>query len=859
MRFYFLCGLLLAAPLESLAAQTLSQTPAPTANDRNSGDDQKSDDNKQKEILKEILKEIIVTARKSQERLQDVPLSISSYDAEEIARLGIFDLRDVARLDPSLIYDQGVGAEATLLTIRGLKPTRGRQNVAMLIDNIDVTTESLFFSGGSTVSLNRMLDIVQVDVIKGPQTPLSSRNAFGGAIALTTRDPAFHGVEGDFAIGFGRFNDMTLSGSISAPESKHFAWRLSASFWKHDGAWRSTTDDKTGGGQGQMVAATLKWQKARNFIKLRLDYSKDHFDQPAAAVIRANTALTAPNPFRGGQDTTGYYYFGAVGEQEDHPDLTPNYSLNPYTNKAYDGVRRQVFHNFLTGEWVWGVNRIQTWTGFTWARSINSYDGDYDALLNAQGQDTALRSNVSGNRDTLTQISQEIRFSRRLSDSLEATVGGLYWYENAKQKQESVAYWCFPSFFNCPPGQSANSLVSAVSIEERAFARKTRNLSAYMAVHYDVSDKIRISANGRYSHEKETTSGPVCALATTPNCLDPTFPAMFGVFQVPTPFSTYLYAPVMPPSTSQSTVTKSDYLTGRILVQYRPDDRRNLYASVTRSVKPGGVSTVNSGDWFDGKNGDPRTYAYGQEGLWSYEVGAKLLWLSGRLQTNLALFRQQYKGKQVNGILIDEQGFQFSRVFNAGNARVYGLEAEVSWVPVKPVLVTANYTYLDGKYTNFSYTTNSILTAIRAHEGCNSDPSGQLCVINLDGKRLEGAPKHSLSLTGRYQKPLTAKLTGFVEIAAQVQSKRYIDYFNNDWLDPTSIADMRIGIEAQHWSLLFAVSNITDNRTIRTANSHQGYIDITRYDPDSSSATYALKVNMPIPRTWKIRFSYKFF
>jgi outer membrane receptor protein involved in Fe transport len=136
------------------------------------------------------LEEIVVTARKREENLQNVSMSITAISAAEIEKLGIADIDDVARLDASLIYDKGYSATDNRISIRGLSPTRGRVNVAVLVDGIDTSSESISFGGGSLLATNRLLDLQAVEIVKGPQSALYGRSAFAGAVQYVTKDPS---------------------------------------------------------------------------------------------------------------------------------------------------------------------------------------------------------------------------------------------------------------------------------------------------------------------------------------------------------------------------------------------------------------------------------------------------------------------------------------------------------------------------------------------------------------------------------------------------------------------------------------------------------------------------------------------
>ena len=85
------------------------------------------------------VEEVVVSARKREENLQDVPLAVTAISAAEIQRQGIKSVEEVIDKDPSLSYDLGIAPYDTRIVIRGLSPTRGRPNVATLVDGIDIS------------------------------------------------------------------------------------------------------------------------------------------------------------------------------------------------------------------------------------------------------------------------------------------------------------------------------------------------------------------------------------------------------------------------------------------------------------------------------------------------------------------------------------------------------------------------------------------------------------------------------------------------------------------------------------------------------------------------------------------------
>jgi outer membrane receptor protein involved in Fe transport len=135
------------------------------------------------------IKEITVLARRRAEDLQQVPLAVTAITAEQIARSGIRDVVDAVRYDTSASFYQNFSPRDTRIVIRGLSPTRGRPNVASLVDGIDISSEAVGTAGGSLLINPRLLDVERIEIIKGPQSALYGRSAFAGAVQYITRNP----------------------------------------------------------------------------------------------------------------------------------------------------------------------------------------------------------------------------------------------------------------------------------------------------------------------------------------------------------------------------------------------------------------------------------------------------------------------------------------------------------------------------------------------------------------------------------------------------------------------------------------------------------------------------------------------
>jgi outer membrane receptor protein involved in Fe transport len=138
----------------------------------------------------QVIEEITVTARKKEEALQDVAITVNALTGEMLERLGIKDLNDLTKMDPSLTFDQGFAPDDIRISIRGITNNRGRPVVANVVDGVDISSEAMSTAGSSSLISPRIMDLERVEVVKGPQVALYGRTAFAGAIQYVTKDPS---------------------------------------------------------------------------------------------------------------------------------------------------------------------------------------------------------------------------------------------------------------------------------------------------------------------------------------------------------------------------------------------------------------------------------------------------------------------------------------------------------------------------------------------------------------------------------------------------------------------------------------------------------------------------------------------
>jgi iron complex outermembrane receptor protein len=175
------------------------------------------------------LEEIIVTARKRDEVLLDVPVVVNAYNAQEIASAGILRPQDFIALTPNMTMVQTQNQGTSFIVVRGISQARNSEpSVAVLIDGVLMANPSQFNQ--------ELFDIESIQVLKGPQGALYGRNAIGGAVIITTREPGDE-IEGSITAGYDSGPGYRARFGVGGPVASSETWKfqLSGSYLDTDG------------------------------------------------------------------------------------------------------------------------------------------------------------------------------------------------------------------------------------------------------------------------------------------------------------------------------------------------------------------------------------------------------------------------------------------------------------------------------------------------------------------------------------------------------------------------------------------------------------------------------------------------
>jgi iron complex outermembrane receptor protein len=232
-----------------------------------------------------VLEEITVTARKREESLQEIPLSLSVFGQEALQAADIRDLEGVSNFTPGFQFmnqgNQQPGRYNTQLQFRGLTTAQFSPSFAtgaLFIDGQYV------LNGGTSLSL---MDIERVEVIKGPQAAYFGRNTFGGAVNLITRDPNMEELAGEVSARTTNRGRNEISGIVEMPLVKDvLSASLSGRFYDKQGHYYATDGGRTGDEETTAYNAVIKWNATENLeFKVRYAYSEDDDGAPAQGFV----------------------------------------------------------------------------------------------------------------------------------------------------------------------------------------------------------------------------------------------------------------------------------------------------------------------------------------------------------------------------------------------------------------------------------------------------------------------------------------------------------------------------------------------------------------------------------------------
>jgi outer membrane receptor protein involved in Fe transport len=236
------------------------------------------------------LEEIIVTAQRREQSLQDVPVSLQTFQGDDMTRQGFDTLSDLTTYAPGLVIK--AGSEEQGLILRGA----GTQSKNLGIEQgVPTFIDGIHMGRGSQV-LNGYMDIQRVEVLKGPQPVFFGQNAAGGALNIETVKPGEEWT-GTLAGDFGNFGKKVVEGAIGGPITDTFGVRVAAKYYRLEGFMRDyLTGDKFPQREYKTARITTQWTPTENFqATFKLEASNNDLGPRVSSIVFDKFAFTGPD------------------------------------------------------------------------------------------------------------------------------------------------------------------------------------------------------------------------------------------------------------------------------------------------------------------------------------------------------------------------------------------------------------------------------------------------------------------------------------------------------------------------------------------------------------------------------------
>jgi iron complex outermembrane receptor protein len=594
------------------------------------------------------IQDIIVTARRSSENLQKVPIAITALGSEALEQRSILEVGDLQGQAPSLFLIAGTGGSAALsVSIRGI--TSPEPNVAQT-PTVGVYVDDVVLP--SNIGLRTsFFDVEQVAVLKGPQGTLFGKNSTSGAIQITTRKPTF-APEGYVEASYGSYKSLTLGGAVSGPIiSDKMAFRVAVQSADRDGFG----EDRAGNFVDSLDSTAVRAQLLTKFsdtveLLLQADSIKIRNQNLNSRVVYI-VPQTSP--------LSSNFSRQVAAELGLDPTVAANRvtGYNAFRNAAfcgasfYDGCGTfdQVDRNDLRG--VSGT--LTADLGFATFKSITA--DRYVRRYNAYEYDGTPFTVLHPPKDTkIKSFTQEFQLTGD-AGRLDWTVGAFYNRQTGFDNGFAVQ---FPRINPTSPTINENSLTNTTK-------------AVYAQGVFALTDRFRVTGGLRYTDEgREGTIRNRNALG----CIVP--------------------VAARPPSGAcEATITvNGDNLSWLASIDWQATDNVMLFAKAARGFRAGGVPTTGTST--------AALVPFDQENLTEYEVGFKSDLIDRRLRINGSVFYDDYKGLQ-RAAVVATPTTTVNIVTNAATATIQGAELEVEALPTDNLSISANFAYVDAEYGTF--------------------------------------------------------------------------------------------------------------------------------------------------------------
>ncbi len=693
------------------------------------------------------LEEVVVTARKREESFQDVPITVDAFTTQTIQSAGIENPRDFIAMVPNMTMVETQNVGNSFITIRGISQARNSEpSVAVLVDGVLETNPYEFNT--------ELVDIRQIEVLKGPQGALYGRDAIGGAIIINTQDPSDH-FEGSTRVGVGNGVSEKAQIAVSGPidEAGTLRYRGSFNFYDTDGFLENTyLDRKADPLKEYSGRMRWVWKPQDDFsADLRLFYDRVqttayYFVIPRSDEANPLTSLTAP---------------------ADANDITTPIQTNNLGTDNRDVLDTALKLDYTVG----GYGTFTAITDYDQTKEIDTGDA-YDF----RPVDTSIAYNVffsfvpPAAGGPLDESQSQFIRSRAWSQELRFTsekFGGFSWIAGAyfihTERFTSTGNLVdrgdgVPAVYEDPIVDPTNPFATNTNVTFLADSQNNNAWAVFGDAVYDFDPMWELDVALRYDSDTRRNT------TDTPEQFLPTPDAFTGEVRKET------WSKPQPKAT----------------LRYKPEDNITLYGGWSRGFRSGGFNQTGVGAVAAAQK--PQLYGvndtFAAEVADTWEIGAKGEFLDRRLSANLSL----YDTKSTNGYFFVYLAADSTQNLGNINARYKGGELELTGRPSDSVDLYANFGYTDSRITGMA---------------APSDPT-------VIGNQAPLVSRDTGGVGAQYHQAVGAGLNGTIRLDYQFIGRTWWDPYDSTSRDPVSLVDLRLGLQGDKWTVTAWSKNLTN-------------------------------------------------
>lgn len=589
-------------------------------------------------VASQGLEEVTVTARRTSESLQDVPLSVTAIGELQIENRSITDVTDVGKISPNLSISVGRGSSAqTVVYMRGV----GQNDDFISADSgVGIYLDDVFISRNQG-SLIKLSDVERIEVLRGPQGTLYGKNTVGGAIKVVSKKPHFDDTTVNVTAAVGSYGqkDLKLSGNL--PLGSNTALRLSLMSNNNKGFMKNLYNNSRLN-DADVISGRLQFRyQATDDLEFNIAYDntrdRSKVWQGALVDVDESGFFVQFQDWLLAQD--GYDNFASFETDEDWTTIVDGEDQTKMDNYGISG----------TINWNLGGVDIESITAYRDLENEIEFDVDNAPCYCAHSLLDIVQD----------QLSQEIKFSGTALDRLDWTLGFYYFEEFIDGR----------SYARAEPGLRGTLFPIDHPLANVSFIRDFTldNDAKAVFLHgvYRITDRLDLTLGGRYTEETKSTKFAKLNWATEEITYD-----------------------------SNGWRTKDfDNFSGKVSLDYDVNEETMVYATLSEGYKSGGYNARGpvAGDLQD----------YNPETVLNYEVGIKSRWFDNKLQLNASAFFMDYDDIQLTILASFDNGEFGQAIKNVGKAEVSGLELEIEAMPTDNLRLTATAGLLEAEYKEY--------------------------------------------------------------------------------------------------------------------------------------------------------------